>query len=135
MKEPALAELSDEELVERIVQLATEMSKCELTQHYDRLTFKMGDARKTLHARGSEAVKKLLPFLDHPIPRVRQIAAVICYDEAQDCNRVLRTLRTQKNPNTSIEALLFLLDHDHEHAKEFSEDMNRRYGNQSDPPP
>ncbi|HLI11304.1 MAG TPA: DUF2019 domain-containing protein [Alphaproteobacteria bacterium] len=121
--------VSDKQLVELFEHIAIEMSKCELTVKYNRLASELEHIWDTLHSRGHDATRKLLPLLSHANRRVRYWTAAMCHDDAPtECNQALRELTKERHPGVAMHAELLLMERDPKFREEFSKHSNRRYG-------
>lgn len=91
-KQPALSDMSIADLVERYNDAATRLyAAAEFmsddkgapdTKNYNRIMGEIGDVRRELEAR--HALTALLPFLEHPNPVIRRVAASSCLSIASD---------------------------------------------------
>ncbi len=129
MSQCELDTASDGELRDIFEQLCVEMSKCPLTDKYNRLGRQLYGVFNAIKSRGPDTIRKFLPLLSYSNPEVRLSAAVLCYNLAsEDCRSVLVALEKLRQPVVSAQAMVFLYDHDEEFRKKLGEEADRAYG-------
>lgn len=129
MNQSELSAMSDDELSSTFERLSVEMSKCPLTNKFNRLALELHEVFNFMKSRGPGTIRKFLPFLSHDNPEVRLSAAMLCYDLAPtDCRHVLLELERLRNSSVASHALVFLYDHDEEFRKKLGEEADRAYG-------